>query len=88
MLDLPGNYEAYDNLASKGIHKNYVDLKSKFPIKSDKLYNRMQRISSCLAHYCAVFGEFDVTPGLIFPFVKLIGKEEAFCFEVILSFLV
>ncbi|KAL4510153.1 hypothetical protein ABPG72_010346 [Tetrahymena utriculariae] len=88
LLKLPTNYEAFDNLARKGLHPNYLNLKSTFPIQSDKLYYRTQRILSCLAHYCPVFAQLDYMPAFVFPFVKLLGTNETFCFEVILSFLV
>lgn len=68
------------------MHNAFKNLKSCYPIDSNKLYSKMQRILSALAHYCPVFSEIDYIPALVFPFVKMFGVDEVLCFEVILSF--
>ncbi|KRX10674.1 WD40-repeat-containing domain [Pseudocohnilembus persalinus] len=88
LLKLPMNFDCYDNLVTKGLHSAFVNLNKTYPIESQKLYTKMQRILSSLAHYCPVFGEVDYVPALIFPFVKLFGTDEVLCFEVILSFFI
>ena len=88
ILELPLNNEAYDNLVTKGVHMTYHNLQKNYPIISNKLLNKLQRILSCLAHYCSVFSEVEFLPDLIFPFVKMFEREEVICFEVIVSFFV
>lgn len=82
------NYECFDNLINKGLHNAFVNLKSQYPIDSQKLYTKMQRILSALAHYCPVFSEIDYIPAVVFPFVKMFGVDEVLCFEIILSFMI
>jgi len=86
LLELPLNNEAFDNLISKGVHMAFHNLQKEYPLTSNKLLTKLQRILSCLAHYCSVFAEVKFLPELVFPFVKLFANDELICFETILSF--
>ena len=86
LLELPLNNEAFDNLIAKGVHMTYHNLQKDYPLTSNRLLTKLQRILSCLAHYCSVFTEVKFLPELIFPFVKLFINDELTCFETILSF--
>jgi len=86
LLDLPLNIEAYENLVALGTHSAYANLQKNYPIKSTKLFNKLQRMLSCLAHYSPIFSEVEYLPGFIFPFVKLFAHDECLCFEIILTF--
>jgi len=86
LLEIPSNNEAYDNLCKKGVHKAFHNLQKEYPLTSNRLLIKLQRILSCLAHYSPIFAEVRFLPDLAFPFIKLFENEELLCFEVLLSF--
>ncbi|XP_055019280.1 TBC1 domain family member 31 isoform X2 [Boleophthalmus pectinirostris] len=88
MLFLPENYAAYSSLTDKGLHTAYLSLHDKYPIKSQKLQRRLQRVLSALAHWAAIFGEVEYLPLVAFPFVKLFQNNPLLCFEVVATVIV
>ncbi|KAL4480315.1 hypothetical protein ABPG74_020831 [Tetrahymena malaccensis] len=86
LLDLPLNVDNFATLVQKGLYPSFKDLYRKYPISDSKLYQKMQTILSCLAHFCDLFGESDQFIQIAFPFVKLFGQEELLAFEIVLCF--
>ena len=86
LLELPENLEAFDNIVAKGTHPAFAKLEENYMLKSHKLFAKLQRMCSCLAHYAPCFGEFPYLVDFIFPFVKLFSSDEVICFEIIISF--
>ncbi len=87
LLALPLNKGAYEGLLRLGIHPAYGDLRKKYPIQSQRLFCRTQRILSALGHWAPFTCEIDYLPGFVFPFVKMIEHDDLVLFEVIVSIL-
>lgn len=86
ILILPENKEAFDNLISRGISKEFCDLYQKYQLTSENLFRKLQRILSALVNYNAAFLQVPFLQDMIFPFIKLFSQNELWCFELILSF--
>lgn len=74
LLRLPENHAAFTALVDKGVHPAYSDLHLKYPLKDSRLFRRLRRCLSALAHWSAVMGELEFLPELAFPFVKVYGE--------------
>ena len=72
LLSLPLNKSAFEGLIRQGPHPSFQALHKRFPLKSYKLYNKLVRVLSALAHWCPLFAEVDYLPQVVFPFVKAI----------------
>jgi len=68
--------ETFEALVSKGGHPSFVNLHKNYPIKSQRTYRQLQGLLSALAFYSPVFGEVRYLPSLVFPFLKLFGKDK------------
>lgn len=84
LLELPLNEDAFEALLKRGVHPAFTDLNKKFHIKPKSL-KKLQLLMSSLAHLAHGFSEIDYLPSIIYPFVKIFGKDELACFEIILS---
>ena len=83
LLRLPDNATSHSDLTRKGMHTAYAELHHRFPMKDHRLYKRLRRCCSALAHWSPVFGELTFLPELAFPFVKLFG---ACCVQAVRPF--
>ena len=81
LLKLPENRDSFAGLAAKGTHPAYARLERQYPIQSRRLFTKLQRTLSCLAHWSPVMGEVPYLPALAFPFVKLFGTDDLAAFE-------
>ena len=73
LLRLPDNASCFGDLVKKGVHASFLRLHDRFPMKDTRLYKRLRRCLSALAHWSPVFGELTFLPEFVFPFVKLFG---------------
>ena len=87
LLRLPENNSAFVALLSKGEHPSFTRLQEKYPIQSQRLFRRLLRIVSAIAHWCPVFGEVPYLAALVFPFVKICATDDLTAFEMSLSVL-
>ena len=87
LLSLPLNREVFENLLKQGVHPAFKDLRKKYPIKSERLYNKLLRVLSALCYWCPIFSEVSYLPGLVFPFIKLIESDDLVLFEILISIL-
>ena len=85
LLSLPLNKMAYENLLRLGIHPAYQDLRKKYPIESQRLFCRTQRILSALGHWSPFMCEVDYLPGFVFPFVKMLEHDDLVLFETVVA---
>lgn len=88
LLSLPMNVLAYENLMRLGVHPAYKNLRKCYPIKSQRLFGRTQRLLSALAHWCPILAEVDYLPALVYPFAKVIEHNDLILFETVMSVLV
>lgn len=75
------------SLLQKGIHEAYVKLDERYPLKERRLFRRLQRILSCLAHWSPLFSEVEFLPSMVFPFVRLFPADDAVVFEIVCTLL-
>jgi len=87
MLSLPMNKKVFESYIKRDPHPAYAQLYKTYSVKSYRLYNKLVRILSALAHWCPLFAEVSYLPDLVFPFVKAIKYDDLVLFEVIVSFL-
>jgi len=87
LLSIPNNEKSFKEYEKKGIHPSFLQLENNFPIESQFLYEKLQKMLSYLSYYCSIFTKIDYLPALIFPFVKILKENEIICFEIIITFL-
>ena len=87
LLSLPCNRGAFENLYKRTLHPCAANLRSRFPVASDKLYARLQCLYSAVAHWCPLFGHIDWLPSFLFPFVKMSGSDDLVAFELLVAVL-
>jgi len=87
LLELPENNTAYVALVNRGRHSNWNNLFEKFPIHSQRVFLRFERIIFALAHWSPLFTQVSYLPALIFPFVKLFGMDEMSSLETVMTIL-
>lgn len=88
LLQLPENITSYHTLCSTGIHPAYQNLYDRYPIKSQRIYRRLQLVCSNLANYNTLFSIVEYMPIFIFPFVKSMNTyNDEILFEFILTFI-
>eukprot|EP00954_Amorphochlora_amoebiformis_P019381 1332204-Amorphochlora_amoeboformis.AAC.1 len=86
-LKLPSNVESYKTLASRAPHPSVQNLRQEYPLRDKKLFQKLQVVLSCLAHWSPVCARFSYLPSLVFPFLHLMDGRDLDKFEVVLSFL-
>mmetsp|Transcript_7554 Transcript_7554/g.14056 ORF Transcript_7554/g.14056 Transcript_7554/m.14056 type:complete len:1248 (+) Transcript_7554:1420-5163(+) len=86
LLQLPNNTEAYTGLYNKGVHSAWAQLHKKYPVKSQQLFSKLERVLSTLAYWSPIFGEVEYLPEIVFPFVKVCTGDDLTCFELIITF--
>ena len=88
LLQLPENHNAYEKVSTKPVHFAYADLRERYPLQDDTVFNRLQRLCSNLAHWDSMFCEAGVVnylPQMCFPFVVLYGADEISALETMIS---
>jgi hypothetical protein len=89
LLQLPENRDAFSILLARDVYPAYVhELQRKYPIQNHRLFRRLQRVLSAIAHWSPAFGEVEYLPAFVFPFVKVCEHNDLMAFEVVLSVLV
>ncbi|KDO19862.1 hypothetical protein SPRG_14892 [Saprolegnia parasitica CBS 223.65] len=87
LLELPENTDAFSLLLQKGVHPSCLHLARQYPIQNQRLFRRLQRVLSAVAHWCPAFGEVEYLPAFVFPFVKVCENNDVMAFEVVVSLL-
>ena len=85
LLSLPLNTLAYENLLKIGIHPAYKNLRKLYPIESQRLFCRTQRLLSALAYWNPILAEVEYLPALVYPFAKVIEHNDLILFETTMS---
>ena len=88
LLELPLNKEAFTSLLNRGVHANFKTLHRRLNVDSSRVYNKLVRMMSALAHWSPVFAEVDFMPRLVLPFIRLISNDDLFVFELVVSLVV
>mmetsp|Transcript_548 Transcript_548/g.1392 ORF Transcript_548/g.1392 Transcript_548/m.1392 type:complete len:1117 (-) Transcript_548:95-3445(-) len=88
LLRLPENADAYANLTRQGPHPAWANsLYERFPVKSRKVFSRLERVLFAFAHWCPVFEETSYLPAMAYPFVRLYEYDELAAFETVMLIL-
>lgn len=87
LLAVPGNHEAYTQLADRGPCGSLMGQVKSLRACGRPLVQQLGRTLSQLAHWCPLFGETAFLLDLAFPFVKLFGANGEACFEVLVTVL-
>ena len=69
----------------QGIHASYENLKLKYPVQPSKVYERLQMICSCMAHWSSIFAEVDYLPHVVFPFILIFNNDEIAVLETVIT---
>eukprot|EP01022_Parablepharisma_sp_SALTPOND_P028760 TRINITY_DN71659_c0_g1_i1.p1 TRINITY_DN71659_c0_g1~~TRINITY_DN71659_c0_g1_i1.p1 ORF type:complete len:993 (+),score=89.16 TRINITY_DN71659_c0_g1_i1:86-2980(+) len=85
LLSLPLNKLAYENLLKLGIHPAFEGLRKRYPIESQRLFCRTQRLLSALAYWNPLLAEVEYLPGLVYPFAKVLEHDDLVLFETVVS---
>ena len=72
LLKLPENNQAFSDLANRGIHSTYEkELYQRFPLQSDRLFNKLLSLCSMFAHWSPIFAEVSYTDLYILCYLRL-----------------
>ena len=74
LLRLPENTDAYSDLVRRGVHPAYKRLSDRYPLRSRRIFTRLQAVCSQLAHWAPVLAEASYLPQVVFPFVIVFGR--------------
>ena len=85
LLKLPENTQSFSDLVRRGIHPAYAKLNEKYPLRSRRIYARLQNVCSQLAHWAPILAESHWLPQLVFPFVMVFGGDELACLEACMT---
>jgi len=85
LLRLPENTAAWEDLVRRGTHPAYATLNERYPLRSRRVFARLQNVCSQLAHWSPCMAVADWLPQFAFPFVLLFGSDEIATFETIMS---
>jgi hypothetical protein len=88
LLSLPMKKTLFESYIKGDIHPAFKDLYKTYQVKSYRMYNKLARVCSALAHWSPLFAEISYLPDLVFPFVKTIKHDDLVLFEVVMSFLI
>jgi len=86
VVSLPENNDVFSNLLMKGPHLSTEGLHKRFPITDGRLFRRLCKVLSALAHYSPIFACSDSVPELAFPFLKVYGSDFVSIFETVVTF--
>ena len=80
-LRLPRNERAYAALVAKGVHPASARLHTSLPLANRRTLGRLERLLSCLAHWCPLFGQVGELPPTAFPWLLAFDGDELGAFE-------
>lgn len=86
LLNLPLNFQCYNSYLKQKSNDSLKHFGEKFPLKSEKLTQKMKRVLTTLSNYSPIFRDMEIVPTCVFPIVKLFSNDECMAFEVSLSF--
>ena len=81
LLEFPRNADAYAALSRRGVHSAFADLHLQLPLGDRRLLERLRRLLSCLAHWCAPLASVAGLPSFVFPWVLTHEGDELGAFE-------
>jgi hypothetical protein len=87
LLKLPENAAAFAELSLRGPHPAFETLHDKYPVRSRRLFSRLEGTCSQLAHWAPIFGEVSYLPQLVFPFIIVYGVDELATLETAMTIL-
>jgi hypothetical protein len=71
----------------KGVHPAFTNLHSQYAIPDRRLFGKLERTLSALAHWCKLVADVPYIPSLVFPFVRLFEHDDVVAFEAVLCIL-
>ena len=80
-LRLPNNVHAYAALLGKGPHAACLRLHARLPLADRRGVGRLERLLSCLAHWCPLFAQVGELPAVVYPWLQAFGGDELSAFE-------
>ena len=87
LLRLPENTDAYSDLVRRGVHPAYKRLSERYPLRSRRIFSRLQAVCSQLAHWAPVLADASYLPQVVFPFVVVFGNDELAALEATMTLL-
>lgn len=87
LTKLPENESIFVDLITRPIHEAFVNLFDAYPVSDPRIFRRLQRVCSAIAHWSPIFGEVDYLVQLLFPFIIMFGSDELAAFETTLTIL-
>jgi hypothetical protein len=80
-LQLPRNERAHRALLAKGEHPECAALMRALPVADRRTGQRLERLLSCLAHWCPLLGQLRELPTTLFPLMDAFGGDDLGAFE-------
>ena len=80
-LQLPGNEGAHRALLAKGAHSAVKQLVASLPLADRRGLRRLERLLSCLAHWCPLLGLVRELPPAVYPLLLAFGGDDLAAFE-------
>ena len=80
LLQLPANEAAHGALLSRGAHPSYAEMQRRLPLER-RSSTRLERLCSCLAHWCPLMAEAAELPSAVFPWLLAFGADDLGAFE-------
>ncbi len=87
LLRLPRNTRCYARLVSRGTHPALRGMEKEFPVADARLFRRLEKTVSCLAHWSGLFAQLSYAAPLAFPFLLACPGDDLRAFELLVSFL-
>lgn len=88
LLKLPMNKEAFQGLINRGVHPAFKDLHKRYPVASQRVYNKLVRILSALGYWSPVFSDVTFLPAIVHHFLKQVPSDDLAVFELVMSLIV
>lgn len=80
-LKLPHNERAHRALLDKGPHPECERLTASLPLADRRSLARLERLLSCLAHWCPLFGQVAGLAPTVYPFACAFEGDDLAAFE-------
>ena len=87
LLQLPNNECAHRGLTEKGLHPAHAGVHARTSLRDRRLSLRLERLLSCLAHWCPLFEEATDLDVAVFPWVLAFGPDDVAAFEAVATVL-
>ena len=88
LLELPLNKEAFQGLLSRGIHPSFKTLSKRFSVETARVYNKLVRILSALAHWSPIFAEVEYLPVVVLAVIKAVPNDDLYALELVMTLIV